>query len=81
MWLVAAGAENRAADRENAGKSGAIQIDPSVLDQATKTVAKTYDLPAVIAKRGFADAADGCVQPGAVAASGENADALNFCGH
>ena len=32
MRLVTAGAENRAADGENAGKSGAIQIDSPILD-------------------------------------------------
>lgn len=54
MRFVAAGAENRAADCENAGKSGAIQIDSPVLDQTTKAVAKTDDLPPIVAKRGFA---------------------------
>ena len=36
MRLVAAGAENRTADGENAGKGSAIQIDSPVLDQATR---------------------------------------------
>ena len=81
MRLVAAGAENRAADGENAGKSSAVQIDSPVLDQATKAIAKTDDLPPVVTKRGFADASDGSVQARAVAAGRENPDALNFCGH
>src|ERR1019366_4568142 len=81
MLLVTAGAENRAADGENTGKCGAIQIDTPILDQSAKTVAKTDDLHAVVAKRSFADAADGCVQAGAVASSSEDANALNLLGH
>src|SRR5579864_4116021 len=72
MRLVATGAENRAADGENAGKGCAVQIDSPVLDQATKAVAKTYDLPSVVAKRSFADTSDGSVQARAVAAGREN---------
>src|ERR1700722_10722130 len=81
MRLVAAGAEKRTADGENAGKGSAIEIDWSVLEHATKTVPKTYNLPSVVAKRGFADASDGSVQARAVAAGRENPDAFNFCGH
>ncbi len=76
--LVAAGAENGAAHGEDARERGFVEPDPAVFDEAAKTVAKADDLHAVKAETGFADATNGGVQAGAVAASGEDADAFDF---
>ena len=81
MWLVAAGAENCSAKRENAGECGAIEFDVAVLDEAEKSIAKADDFHSVIALRGFADTADCSVESGAIAAGGQDSDALRFIGH
>ena len=78
--LVAAGAEDGAADGEDAGERALVELQPPVFDEAAKAVAKADDFHAVKAERGFADAADGGVQAGAVAARGQDADAFGF-GH
>ena len=80
MRLVAAGAEDGAADGEDAGERGLVELEPPVFDEAAEAVAEADDLHAVKAERGFADAADGGVQAGAVAAGGQDADAFGF-GH
>jgi hypothetical protein len=80
MRFVAAGAEDRAANGEDSGQRVSIEPQPPVRDQAAETVAKTDDLHAVKAEGGFADAADGGIQTGAVAAGGQDADAFGF-GH
>ena len=80
MRLVAARAENRAADGENSRERGLVEFDPAVFDEATKAVAEADNLHAVV-QRGFADAANGCVETGAIAARSENADAFDFLSH
>src|ERR1035441_6272400 len=50
MRLVTAGAENRAADCENAGEGGAIQIDTPILGQTAETAAKTHEPPSQLAQ-------------------------------
>ena len=74
--LVPAGAENRAADGENAGQHAAAEIDAAVLHQSAKAVAKADDPHAEGFLRGLADAANGGIESGAVAAGGEDSDAL-----
>src|ERR1039457_4934819 len=81
MRFVAAGAKNGAAKGKNSGKSVVIQIDPLILNQAAKAIAKSNDLHAVVAVRGLADTADGGIQAGAVATGGEDADALDLLRH
>jgi hypothetical protein len=76
--LVAAGAENRAADGEDAGERGLVELQPPVFHEPAKAVAEADDLHAVKTERGFADAANGGVQSGAVAARRQNADAFGF---
>ena len=50
----------------------------AVFDEAAEAVAEAEDFHAVKAERGFADAANGRVEAGAVAAGGEDADAFDF---
>ena len=68
MRLVAARAENRSAGRENARKSRLGELDRPVLGEAEEPVAKTHDLPVVLAYGCFSDGPDGGIQPRAVAA-------------
>ena len=75
--LVAAGAEDGAADREDAGQLCPRERRRAVLDQTTKAVAIADHMHPVGADRGFADAADRGVQAGAVAARGQDADRLD----
>jgi len=72
--FVAAGAENGAADGEDAGKGALVQGHGAVFHQAAESVAKPDDLHVEGALGGLADAANGSVEAGAIAAGGENAD-------
>jgi hypothetical protein len=77
--LVAARAEDGAADGEDAGERGLVELQPPVLDEAAKAVAEAENFHAVKTERGLADAADGGVESGAVAARRQDADAFCFC--
>jgi len=79
--LVAARAKNRAADGENAGERGLVELEAFVFHEAAKAVAKADDFHPVITERRLADATDSGVESGAVAARGEDADAFRFFGH
>ena len=68
MRAVAARAENGAADGEDAGERGLIQFEPPFFHKTAEAVAEAENLHAVETERGFADAADGGVQAGSVAA-------------
>ncbi len=59
---------------EDAGQGAAFEAHGAVLHQAAEAVAKADDLHVVLIQRGLADAADGGVETGAVAAGGEDAD-------
>ena len=65
---VAACAEDGAANGEDAGERGLVQFEPPLFHQAAEAVAEAEDLHSVKTERGFADAADGGVQAGSVAA-------------
>ncbi len=75
VGLVAAGAEDRAADGKDPGQRSGVEPDPAVLSQAAEAVPVPDDLYPVGADRGLAEAADGGVQTGAVAAGREDANA------
>lgn len=77
VGLVAAGAEDGAADGEDAGEGGFVEGDEAVFGEAEVAVAEADDVPSEIADGGFADGADGGVETGAVAAGGEDADAFD----
>ena len=79
--LVAAGAKNRAADGENSRERGAVEFHSAVFHEAAKAVAKADEFHAVVGQAGFADATDGGVEAGAVAASGEDSGAFDFFAH
>jgi len=76
---IAAGAEDGAADGEDAGECGLVEFEPPVFHKAAETVAEADDLHAVKSEGGFADAADGGVQTWSVAARRQNANAFGFC--
>ncbi len=80
VHLVAAGAEDGAADGEDAGEGAGVERDVAVLDQAADAVAVADQLQPC-ADRRLAEAADGGVQAGAVAAGGEDPDPLLCLGH
>ena len=71
MWLVPARPQNRAPEREDAGKLLAVEFDRLVLDEPAETVAET--------RQTHAEAVLGCaphraqrgIQPGTIAAAGE----------
>ena len=58
---------------------GFVELQPPIFHQAAEAVAEADDFHAVKAERGFADAADGGVQAGAVAACRQDADAFRLC--
>ena len=72
--LVAAGAEDGAADGENAGKMVQAERSGAVLHQPAKAVAEADERHAENALGGLAHAADGGVEARAIAAGGEDAD-------
>ena len=74
VGLVAAGAEDRAADRQDPGQRPGVELDPAVLREPAEAVAEPDDLHAV-PDRGLAEAADRGVEAGAVAAGGDDPDA------
>ena len=71
-----AGAEERAAVGEDARKGALLERDGTVVDEALEAIAKADHFPAVGADRGLAHGTDRGVEPGAVAAGGEDADSL-----
>ena len=72
--LVAAGAENGAADREDAGQGTAFQSHGAVLHQSAETVPEADYLHAVLFHGSPGDAPDRGVETGTVAACREDAD-------
>ena len=78
LRLVAARAEDGAANGEDAGERGSVELQTPVFDDAAETVAEADDFHAVKAEGGFADAANGGVQTGAVAARRQDADAFRL---
>jgi hypothetical protein len=81
MGFVAAGAEDGSAQGQDSGKSGMIQIDPAILNQAAEAIAKSNHFHAIVAVRGLADTADSGIQARTVATGGEDADALDLFSH
>ncbi len=71
---VAAGAEDGAADGQDAGEGVGIKGHRAVFHDAAEAITKANDLHAEEAVGCLAKAADGSVEAGAVAAGGENAD-------
>ena len=67
--------EDRAADRQDAGQGGGVQADGAVLGEPAEAVPEPDELHAVMPDRRLAEAADGGVEAGAVAAGREDADA------
>ena len=76
VGLDAAGAENRAADRENAGEGMPVQWKSTVLDQPEKAVANADGLDAAT-EHGLPDATNRGVQSGAVPSGSQDADPLD----
>jgi len=74
VGFVAAGAEDGAADGEDARQGFTLHAHGAVFHQAAEAVAKTDHVHAEIALGGLADPADGCIEARTVAARGENAD-------
>jgi hypothetical protein len=72
--LVAAGTEDGAAQGEDARELIAHEVGGAVHHEAAKALAKAVDAHAIFAGGGLADAADGRIEAGAVAAGGEDAD-------
>ena len=73
--LVAAGAEDRAADGEDPGERPLLEADLAVLRQPAEAVPEADHLHAVGADRRLPEGADRRVQAGAVAPGREDADA------
>src|SRR5262249_8207315 len=71
-----AGAKDGAAGGEDAGHVLEVEDARVILDQAAKALLDADDLDVEVAHRGLANAADGGIEPGAIAARGEDADAL-----
>ena len=78
MRLVAARAENRAADGENAREGPLVQAHAQILRKSAIAVAEAEDFHAVTAERGLANTANGGVETGRVAARRDDADASDF---
>ena len=74
VHLVAAGAQDRAADGEDARQRLAVHRHEAVLDQPADAVPEADQFHAVVADCRLAEAADRGVQAGAVTAGGEDAD-------
>ena len=72
--LVAAGAEDGAAQGEDARQHFALEQNGAVLHQAAKAVAEADDLHVVGVEGALADGADGRIEAGAVAARGQHTD-------
>src|SRR5262249_5238996 len=72
------GAENRSASRQDAADRRDIEPLGVRLKRAAPAVTKTHELAIVIEAPGPDDRPDDCVQPRAVAASGQNPDAHLF---
>src|SRR5207247_424346 len=79
--LFAAGAQDGAAQGEDAGDIVRMEDAGLVLDEAAEALLDADDLDVEIAEGGLGDAADGGIEAGAVPAAGENADATGFAGH
>ena len=77
MGFVAAGAEDGAAQGEDAGKNLALQVHGAVFHQTAEAVAKADGLHVVGVQGAFADGPDGRVQAGAVAARRQHANAFS----
>ena len=75
--LVAAGAEDGAAEGEDAGEDLAFQVDGPVLHEAAETVAEADHLHVVGIERALANGPDGRIEPGAVTAGGQHADTFS----
>ena len=75
--LLAAGAEDGAAQRQDAGDIVQVQHARMVFDQAAKALLDADDLDVEIAHGRLGDAANGRVEPGTIAAAGQDADALD----
>ena len=76
--LLAAGAEDGAAQREDAGDVLQVQDARVIFDQAAKAFLDADDFDVEVAHRRLGDAADGRVESRAIAAAGQDADALGF---
>ena len=74
MGLLATRAQNGAARGKNAGHVLQMKHSRVIFNQAAKTLFNADDLDVVEAHGGLGDAADSCVQAGAVSATGKNAD-------
>ena len=70
--LVAAGAENGTADREDAGQGTAFEAHGAVFHQPAETVTETDHLHAILIQRRLGDASNRGVETGAVATCCEN---------
>ena len=51
--LIAAGAENRAADREDSRERGLVQLQTAVFDDAAESITETNNVHAVLASAAF----------------------------
>lgn len=74
-------AKNRAAARQNAGDILDSKRSHAMFDESLEAVFDPDHLDAVLQDRRLCDGADDCVEAGAVAAAGENAESARGGGH
>src|SRR5581483_5604980 len=77
MRFIAAGAEDRAADGQDAGEGVFIEFEAAIFDDSAEAIAEPDDFH-VVAQGRFADAANGRVETGTVAARREDAESFGF---
>ena len=80
MRSIAAGAEDGAANGEDAGERGLVQFVPAFFNQTAEPVAKADNLHVVKSDRSFPNPPDGCIQSGTIPACRQDSDALGL-GH